>query len=624
MSKAIQIITSSIEPDIPPANRATCTTGVIAISKPDGTDTEYWWYSGDDTVLMSFATDMQTKGYTTFSKTVFSAPAPWVLWYPSAPLKRFATDHSNYANKIVTVVQHSDPSGTPAYVLAPCPTPPPVTASLAANIAPSGNQVNAISADAMVQILTAASNNGGGLSEDNLKSILSAVTGKFEKSMVTLVQAVNDKKGPSDKFPPLAKSAPELKREDKALFRLALAMWKGDSYFKGLDWDDDTSGTPEQRRKVAREVLLRVHKSYQFLFQNRPEINQNGIAMLQLIIAQLDPSAAHNIIRTLEALLALSQDGRPVAEYLNEARGLLMDLKDVQLEDIISVIVIIGADDVMHEGTYKAYVAGDPNVAKADLNGLEVIMCAEEGKQHGTKKHSGSACRADHSKDDKKTTTPSPQSNKSNKLVYPPKVTQKNKIPFCQALENVLKSPNICPTCFRTEERGKFCRDYGCSTAALQRGWVNVNGKWVKDIPKAQLIVDQYNTTFNMDLKIYGTSNAAARRVGTPPTQHEVVAPPSALVVPTAVAPPSALVVQQVVEPLSAPVIHSAHFPDEESSEIDEDEHDIADVVDEVGKDIVQNSARQASVPAANPDVDWDSGMGGCQLWDNVSDVGNY
>ena len=226
MSTAIQIITSNVELDIPPANRAMCTTGVIAILKPDGTDTEYLWYSGDDTVLMSFATDMQTQGYTTFSKTVFSAHAPWELWYPSAPLKRFAADHSNYAHKIVTVVQQSDPSGKPAYVLAPCPTSPPVTASLAANITPSGNQVTGISADAMVQILAAANGKGSGLSVDNLKSILSAVTGKLEKSMVTLVQAVNDKKGPSDKFPPLAKSALELKREDKALFRLALDMWK--------------------------------------------------------------------------------------------------------------------------------------------------------------------------------------------------------------------------------------------------------------------------------------------------------------------------------------------------------------------------------------------------------------
>ena len=135
----IPIITLNLNTDVPPTNRAECTTGIITMVKSDGADTKHLWYSCGDLVLEVFATAMQKQGYVTFSKTVFSAPAPWKLWNPSVALTRYAANHPTHANELRTVIQKSGTStAPPAFVLLPFPKPPPTaTAGLSAKIAPT-------------------------------------------------------------------------------------------------------------------------------------------------------------------------------------------------------------------------------------------------------------------------------------------------------------------------------------------------------------------------------------------------------------------------------------------------------------------------------------------------------
>ena len=88
----------------------------------------------------------------------------------------------------------------------------------------------------------------------------------FTEGLANIVKAVNKKKSPSNKFPDLPKGPMDLKRVDKASFKLRLSMWQNDPYFENLNWDDATSGTQEQQRKIASDVMSHVHNSYHHLF----------------------------------------------------------------------------------------------------------------------------------------------------------------------------------------------------------------------------------------------------------------------------------------------------------------------------------------------------------------------
>ena len=152
----IEISPSNLNTDVPPGNRDACTTGVISIVKVNGAD-KHLWYRCDDQVLQAFVKQMQTKGYVSFSRTVFSAPASWKLWNQSVDLMRYPADHPTQANELCTVIKESGTSTEqPSFALSPFPKPSPTaTAGLAANIAltslfPGGNA--GISADDMVKI----------------------------------------------------------------------------------------------------------------------------------------------------------------------------------------------------------------------------------------------------------------------------------------------------------------------------------------------------------------------------------------------------------------------------------------------------------------------------------------
>ena len=112
---------------------------------------------------------------------------------------------------------------------------------------------------------------------------------------------------------------------------------------------------------------------------HEPRFVSDGIAMISLLLARLNPSSSENLPLAISDLTRLDMRlGESRIEYMSRVRGISQRVQGITMERVIPIFAIVIIDHDRYPGVNIRYLAGDDTLVNRDLIKIGGLLSSEE------------------------------------------------------------------------------------------------------------------------------------------------------------------------------------------------------------------------------------------------------
>ena len=346
----------TIPSDLTPEQVFESDTGILhASSSGDPTLTIQYWIT-TRSILSTFTQDIQEAGYDFLYFNPFSSKAAWTRLYPEQAI----------SNTISVRLHETNP-----------PTFPSLASSISTSTAPTTTPTHNSPSNQTVEPTTA---------------LVALMHQSLQQNFTMMVQ-LNSRPSPQPSQPPSPsyQYKPQLPPFPKwdgtpsisPLFLAQISTYKAEAFYAGVhDWTCTTLASQQLSVAISSDMLALLLSSISSMFLNDVRFVSDGIAIISLLLAHLNPSSNENPPLAISDLTRLEMRlGESSINYMSRVQGISQRMQGVTIEHIIPLFSIASLDHDRYPGVKSCYLAGDAALVNCGLLELSGLLSSEDTRQ---------------------------------------------------------------------------------------------------------------------------------------------------------------------------------------------------------------------------------------------------